>query len=227
VLRELAPEIWVVARPLRFLGIPLGTRMTVVRVPVRKLWIHSPVARDPNLVLRVEALGTPAFLIAPNRFHHLFAGEWQEAYRLARLYVAPGLEAKRKDLEVTAVLGDPAPPAWSGVLDQVAVEGYPLLNEVVFFHPPSRTLIASDLVTNVGPTSPLGARVAARVLGAYGRVSTLCGERFLIRDRTAFRRSIERILAWPIERIVVAHGEVVERGGRDALARAYDWVLRG
>jgi hypothetical protein len=227
VLRELAPDLWVAERPLRFLGTPLGTRMTVVRFPGRRLWIHSPVARDPDLALRVEALGTPTFLVAPNRFHHLFVGEWQAAYHLARLYVAPGLETKRKDLAVTAVLGDPAPPAWSGVLDQVVVEGFPLLNEVVFFHLPSRTLVSSDLAFNVGPTSPFLTRIAFRVWGAYGRLSVTYFERLLVRDRAAYRHSIERILAWPIERVIVAHGEIVPRDGRDALARAFAWLLRG
>jgi hypothetical protein len=226
VLRELAPEIWVEDRPLRFLGTPLGTRMTVVRLPGRKLWVHSPVSRDRDLVLRVEALGTPTYLVAPNRFHHLFVHEWQAAYRLSRLYVAPGLETKRPDLAVTAVLGDPAPPAWSTLLDQVLVEGFPLVNEVVFFHRPSRTLVTSDLAFNVGPTSPFLMRAAFRLWGAYGRLSTTVFERVLIRDRAACRRSLERILAWPIERVIVAHGEIVEGDGRAALARAYAWLLR-
>ncbi len=225
VLREVAPEVWVAEQPLRFLGTPLGTRMTVVRFPGRKLWIHSPIAREANLVLRVEALGTPTFLVAPNRFHHLFVHEWHAAYRLSSLYVAPGLETKRKDLAITAVLGDPAPPAWSSTFDQQLVQGYPLLNEVVFFHRPSRTLIASDLAFNMGPTSPFLARAAFRLFGAYGGLSTTVLERFLIRDRAACRRSLERILDWPIERVIIAHGEIVERDGRDALARAYGWLL--
>jgi hypothetical protein len=226
VLRELAPEIFTADQPLRFVGIPMGTRMTVVRLPERKLWIHSPIERDPNLTLRVEALGTPTYLVAPNRFHHLYVADWQAAYRLSRLYVAPGLETKRKDLAITAVLGDPAPPAWSEVLDQQLLEGLPLANEVVFFHRPSRTLVASDLAFNVGPTSPPLMRAAFRLTGGYGRLSTTPIERMFVRDRAAYRRSLERILAWPIERVIVAHGEIVERGGRDALARAYAWLLR-
>jgi hypothetical protein len=52
-------------------------------------------------------------------------------------------------------------------------------------------------------------------------------ERLLVRDRAALRRSLRRVLAWPFERVVVAHGEVCERGGRQELARAYAWALRG
>ncbi len=60
-----------------------------------------------------------------------------------------------------------------------------------------------------------------------GRPATTPLERLLVRDRDAFRRSLAKILAWPIERIVLAHGAVVESGGRAALAAAYAWVLGG
>jgi hypothetical protein len=63
------------------------------------------------------------------------------------------------------------------------------------------------------------------MMGAYGRPATTPMERLLIRDRAAFRRSLERILAWPIERLVVAHGAIVRTGGHAALAAAYAWLL--
>ena len=67
--------------------------------------------------------------------------------------MAPGVEAKRPDLEIRAVLGESPLAGWSDVLDQTLVAGFPMTNEVVFFHRPSRTLIASDLVFNIGPDS--------------------------------------------------------------------------
>ena len=225
MLRELAPDLWIADQPLRFLGIHLGARMTVVRLPGAKLLLHSPISRSPELAARVEALGSPALLIAPNRLHHLHVGDWLSAYPTARLHVAPGLETKRPDLLVTSVLGESPLPDWSDVLDQALVRGFPATNEVVFFHKPSGTLIASDLVFNVGSSSPALTRLAFRLLGAYGRPSVTLSERLLIRDRAAFRHSLERILRWPISRIVIAHGSVVERGGREALADAYSWLL--
>jgi len=125
------------------------------------------------------------------------------------------------------VLGDTPEPAWHEVLDQVALRGIPISNEVVFFHRPSRTLVATDLAFNVGADSPLATRVAYRLMGGYGRVSPTHFERLLVRDRDAFRESLERILAWPFERVVVAHGAVSETGGREELMRGYAWLLGG
>jgi hypothetical protein len=224
-LRSLAPDLWVAEQPLRFLGLEVGTRMTVARLPGGRLWLHSPIERSRALAAEVEEHGEPAFVVAPNRLHHLYASEWRTAYPASQLYAAPGLDAKRPDLAIDAVLGDAPPPAWSDVLDQALVGGYPFANEVVFFHRPSRTLIASDLFFHVGEEAALPTRLAFRAMGAYGRPATTPLERLLIRDRAAFRRSLDRILGWPIERVVMAHGSVIETGGRAAVAEAYAWLL--
>jgi hypothetical protein len=54
--------------------------------------------------------------------------------------------------------------------------------------------------------------------------------RFARRDRTAARRSIDRILAWPIERIVPCHGEACELTPGELaprLNRAYGGKITG
>lgn len=227
MIREVATDIWIADQPLRFLGLEVGARMTLVRLPGSRLLVHSPIAWSRGLADEVEGLGTPACLVAPNRFHHLYAQEWRSAYPNARLYVAPGLEHRRPDLTFDRVLAESPLPEWSDVLDQVLVAGFPLANEVVFFHKPSRTLIVSDLVFNIGVESPSLTRLAFRLMGAYGRPSSTLLERLLIRDRVGFRRSLERILTWPIAQMIVAHGSIVREGGQTALAEAYAWLLGG
>jgi hypothetical protein len=224
-MKQLHSDLWISDSPLRFLGLEVGARMTVVRLPGGKLLLHSPIAATADLVRDVKALGPVAYLVAPNRLHHLFVGDWQRACPDASTYVAPGLDTKRADLAITGVLAEEPEPGWKGSVDQVLLGGIPFANEVVFFHRPSATLIATDLAFNIGPSSPPLTRLAFRLGGAYGRLSPTLLERILVRDRAAFRQSLERILAWPFERVVMAHGEVSEKGGREELVRGYSWVL--
>ncbi|MBK7947871.1 MAG: DUF4336 domain-containing protein [Deltaproteobacteria bacterium] len=224
-MHELADGLWIAEARLRFLGLELGARMTVVRLAGGELLLHSPVAATEELVRQVGALGRVAHLVAPNRFHHLFVGDWRRRYPDAAIHVAPGLERKRGDLPISSLLGSIPDPAWADVLDQVALAGIPTTNEVVFFHRSSSTLIASDLAFQIGPESPALTRAAFRAMGAYGCLCPTPLERLLVRDRAAFRGSLERILVWPIERVVVAHGAVCESDGRARLARGYDWIL--
>lgn len=224
-LRELAPDLWVTERPLRFAGLEVGTRMTVVRLRDRSLFLHSPVGLDAALRGELEAGGRPRFAVAPNRFHHLYAGDYPAAFPGLELYVAPGLDSKRADLPIAGILGDEAPPGWRDEIDQVFFRGFPFANEIAFFHHATRTCLLADLAFNVHEEAPFGTRLAFRLLGAYRRFGPTLLERVFVRDRPAARASLERILAWDFDRVIVAHGRILERGGRDALREGWRWLL--
>lgn len=224
-LRQLARDIWVVDRSQRFYGLEVGTRMTVLRLADGSLLLHSPVALDAGLRRELDAIGRVCFAVAPNRVHHLYAGKVAEAYPEARLWVGPGLERKRPDLVFDGVLGDEAPAEWKNQVDQLLFRGRPYENEVVFFHRASRTLILCDLAFNFGPRAAAPTRLLMRLLRSYGRFGPSKLDPLLIRDRRAARHSLERILGWDFDRVVVAHGDVLESGGRAALRQGYSWLL--
>lgn len=225
MLRKLAENLWTIERPQRFWGLEVGCRMTVMRLEDGSLFLHSPVALDAQLRRELDELGTVRYAVAPNRFHHLYAGDVSRAYREARLWVAAGVERKRPDLEITGVLTDDAPAEWKREVDQLYFRGRPFENEVVFLHRASRTLVLCDLAFNFGPAVPIVTRVVLTLLGGYGGFRTTRLDPLLIRDRGAARRSLEQILAWDFDRVVVAHGNVLERGGRDLLRAGYSWLL--
>lgn len=226
-MRNVAEDLWTAEQPLRFAGLEVGARMTVIRLPDGTTFLHSPIRSTPELRREVEALGRPSVIVAPNRFHHLFASEWKASCPEAKLLVAPNLVSKRPDLGNCEVLGDAPRPEYAGVLDQVFVRGFPLANEVVFFHRPTGTLIVTDLLFHITEESPLLTRVAFGAMGSAGKPASTLLERVFVRDRDAFGASLERMLAWPITRIVMAHGRIFEGDGRAALAAAYSWVLDG
>jgi hypothetical protein len=227
MLTALGPELWTVARPQRFYGLEVGTRMNVARLADGSLLLHSPVSLDAALRRALDALGPVRYAVAPNRVHHLHAGEVARAYPGARLWVAPGLERKRPDLVFEAVLGDEAPSPWRGQVDQVFFRGRPYENEVVFCHRASRTLLLCDLAFHFGPSTHPVTRLLMRLIRSYGRFGPSRLDPLLIRDRRAARASLERILDWDFDRVVVAHGDVLERGGKEALRSGYAWLLAG
>lgn len=227
MLRKLAENLWVEERSQRFYGLEVGARMTVMRLADGSLLLHSPVSLDPQLRRELDSLGAVRYAVAPNRFHHLYAGEVTKAYPEARLWLAPGVERKRPDLEFVDVLGDEAPEEWHDEVAQIFFRGRPFENEVTFLHRPSRTLVLCDLAFNFGPHAPPATRLLLRLVGGYGRFGPTRLDPILIRDRPAARQSFERILAWDFDRVVIAHGEVLEAGGPAALRVGYDWLLAG
>lgn len=224
MLRKLDENLWVAEQPLRFMGLSVGARMTIIRLADGSLWVHSPLRLTPERRQAVEALGPVRFLVAPNKYHHLFIGEWMAAYPQARAYAAPGLPEKRKDVSFHGVLSDQAPAEWAGQIEVLPWRGAPMLNEVVFFHRPSRTLVLTDMAHNVGPDAAAFTRFFFRLFGGYGRLSTSLPERMANRDRPAARRTVDTILQWDFQRVIMAHGQVVESNGAQALREAYAWL---
>ena len=44
--QQIHDDVWTTTAPLTMLGLHLGTRMTVVRLPSGGLWVHSPIPLD-------------------------------------------------------------------------------------------------------------------------------------------------------------------------------------
>jgi Domain of unknown function (DUF4336) len=223
-LRQLGEDLWVVDRPQSFWGLPVGARMSAIRLTGGRLLLHSPVALDRDLRAQLTALGRVCFAVAPNRLHHLYAGEVARAFPGARLWVAPGLPDKRADLVFESVLSDVAPEEWRGEVDQVFFRGRPYENEVAFFHRATRTLLLCDLAFNFGPNSAAPTRLLMKLIRSYGHLGPSKLDPLLIRDRKAARESLERILAWDFDRVIVAHGDVLETGGHAILSQGYAWL---
>ncbi|MEZ4268764.1 MAG: hypothetical protein R3F39_20605 [Myxococcota bacterium] len=216
-LRYIAPGVHVADAPQRFYGVEVGARMTVLELD-GGLLIHSPIAVDPATVAH---LGKPRWVLAPNKLHHLYVGPWAAAGLEA--WAAPGLPKKRPDLrfqgEITAAAASP----FGGDVGLMPLACFGYTNEVALLHRPSRTLVVSDLVFNFPPTAPWLTRAAMRCLCAYPGCRTSLLERIGMR-RSVARSEVETLAQWDFDRLIMAHGEVIETGGQAALRRAFGWL---
>lgn len=226
-LQEFGSEIWVGnGQPVSYFGFQYPTRMVVIRLAQAQLFIWSPVNLTTTLKHQIDALGPVRFLVSPNRLHHLFLTQWKSAYPRARLYASPGLLEKRHDIEFDAELGEDPEPDWAGDIDQVLVRGSPL-TEVVFFHRASRTAVFGDLIQNFPPDWFKGWR------GVVARLDGICAPnpgaprewRMMFYNRGLARTAVTRILAWPIERVMIAHGDAALAEGSAFVRRAFGWLL--
>lgn len=221
----MAHDLWIARHPLVFYGFKMVTCMSVVRLTSGGLWVHSPIPIQGEVKQQLDALGQVAHIVAPNRLHHLYALACLNQYPSARLYAAVNLASKNAEFGRFPAIPAGASAPWSEAVDSVFVEGNPELNETVFFHRPSRTLIITDLAVHLGPWDAFATRTYARINGCYDRF----GHSFLLkrffRDRKAARRSLRKILEWDFQRIVLAHGPVIDRDARAAFEDAFSWLL--
>lgn len=216
--------IWLDTAPVRILGMRLTSTMTVVRLADAALLLHSPLAMTPERRAAVEALGTVAHLYAPNTYHHLSIGDWAAAFPLARVHAPADLATKRPDLRIDRTHGSAREPAFAGIVDELAIDGF-RLQESVLVHAPMGTLVVADLVHNVGRPQHAWTKLYTRTMGFYDRVALSRMIRWAaFTDRAAARRSLDELLARPFDRLVVGHGSPLESGAKQAIASAFAWL---
>ena len=199
--------------------IPMPVRMTVLRLADGQLILHSPVPISHELREELDALGPVGFVVVPHA-HGKFAGQASQRYPSAQLLAAPSASRRRKSLSFHSSLADQPPAAWAGQVESRLVLGF-RFHEVVVFHRSSRTLLLTDLCFNIQRSSSRVARLFFRANGAWQHFGPSRMTRQLVSDRAAFRRSLEHVLRWDFERIVPGHGDVIERGGHEALRAAW------
>lgn len=223
MLEKVAEGIHCVATPHVMMGLHLGTRMTVVRLTSGELLVHSPVAVTPELRKEIDALGVVRYVVAPNLFHHVYAGEFASAYPEADLYAPRALRKKRPDLKIHGNLEDPLP--FASDLEPRFIAGC-MLQETVFLHRATRTLVTVDLCENFTTSPDLFTRLYLKASGIHGRVGWGKPLRLMYRDRRRARASIDALLEDDFDRLVISHGALIETGAKDAITRTFEGWLR-
>jgi hypothetical protein len=212
-----------VAAPQSMLGLQIGGRMTAIKLGTGDVLLHSPVAFTQALADAVAELGPVSWIVCPNVYHHLHAAPWAARFSSATLVGPRALAKKRRDLELGAYLDD-APGSWSDDLTPVHIDGC-MLDETVFVHAASRTVVASDLTENFVDGSPHAlTNLYLKAAGIHGKPGWSRFLRFLYRDTRAARRSINALLEHEFDRVIIAHGDVLERDAKDAVRETFRFL---
>ncbi len=100
------------------------------------------------------------------------------------------------------------------------------MEEVAFFHRPSRTAIFCDLVQRHDPAQMKGWKgMLMRLDGLVGEHGSTPREwRASFLRRQPARAARARVLAWEPERLVIAHGACAQENAVQILARALAWM---
>lgn len=226
MLEQIDDDLWCANTLQPIPGAVLPARMFVVRLD-DGLWIHSPIELDDALAAEIEALGPVRHLVAPNCFHHLHMGPASERWPRASVYAPPALRAKRPDLRIDVDLIDAEHP-WGDAFEQVAIAGAPALDELVFLHRRSNTLIVCDLVFNVHESPGFMTKLILRMVGVWQRLAQSRLWRQTTKDRAAAARSCARVLELEFGRVLVSHGRTAEGPEvREQLRAGLAWMLAG
>lgn len=221
-LQALAENIWQLKQPLSFWGTQVGTCTTVVRLKNNDLWIHAPGPWIPGVYRTLRQLGSVSYLIAPNPLHHMFLSKTSLLFPEAIVYAGKKVQQKHPHLACVD-LADISVFPWASEIEVLYLAGL-RLDEFVFFHKNSKTLILTDLLFNL-QTKDIPTRLMLYAEGVHGKLGcTRLVSKFMVQDRKALQKTCQRILAWDFERIVMCHGDIVSVQAKQAFIQAMAWT---
>ncbi len=223
-------KIYIVEYPIRFAGMDLFSRMTIVKLSNGKLWVHSPSKLDNELKAEVDSIGDVAYILAPGNYHHLNFTEFQSAYPNAETYLCPSLESKRPDISFDWILGNRPDPRWENAFEQVVIHGTKIINEVAFYHQSTKTLILVDLIENIGDDYTHEAGLLLQfcwkiVLNMWNNPKAAPEYQMGWGDRSAVKKSLSQILEWDFDKIIMAHGNLIENNAHKIATKAWKNIL--
>jgi len=115
---------------------------------------------------------------------------------------------------------------WVNDFEQLTFKGNPWLKEVIFYHKESRTVIMGDLIQvhSIVKGKPL-----RNTLMKFEGVTHPDGGvgldiKLTFTNRNLARRSLERLLSWDFNRLIIAHGSCIEKDAKQFVEKAFQWL---
>lgn len=200
----------------------LGRRMTIVRLQDGRVWIHNAFRLKEKDLAWLKALGDVAFIVAPNTFHCSDAGWMAQQFPQAELFVPltkipsfQSLGLKPKDANADF------PFSISNELRCFPMQGT-RMSEAVFIHIPTKTLILCDLAFNMPDVFSGFEKIIMnwnKVGGGRFGPSRLT-QLLFAKDKQALKESYQQILNENFDRVIVNHGNILERYGKEKLQKS-------
>lgn len=221
----LTPDIGVIQHPFSVLGMPLGKTTVVMRLADGSWLVHSAGPLSPTDLASIRGLGEVVGLLEANRMHDTFSRDLRRAFPAATYCVPPKFPVPLDELSPAQEIKR-MPALWAEDLTVLRLAGVPILQEHVMLHRPSRTLILGDLIFNLqfgpGERVPWALRLISGLKGFPGTSRLV---KLSVKDRAALRASVEQMLAWDFDRVIVAHGAVIEAEAKAKVRATLAWLL--
>jgi hypothetical protein len=207
-IEKLDENLWRVPGTLP--GMALKRVMTLVRLEDGRVVIHSAIALEEPAMAEIEAWGTPAVLLVPNRYHRLDAPAYLERYPKLEVFCPRGSRAGIE--EVVRVDGDYDEFAGGRNLTIEHLEGVRKGEGVLTVRSPGgATLVFNDAIFNVPHGRGLPGFIFRYITDSTGGPKVTRLFRWLaVKDKAAFGEHLRRLAETPdLARIIVSHHRMI------------------
>lgn len=171
------------------------------------VYIISPGPFNEQVINSIKELEKQIIVIAPNNCHHFHLPLMKKEFPNAKFY------GPKRAIDQSKVRLDPL----SKLLDQNSelkgqfVKGNKALSETVFYHENSKTLFITDLCFNMHHEMNFLTGFWLKLAGVYKKLGMSKLVKVTIKDKKEFKESLESLLSFPFERVLLNHGDEITR----------------
>lgn len=198
-------------RKMPLMSLPVRTSVARLNSATVMISPGSQLSKD-----QLKSAGAVTDLVAPNLLHCAGMMAALEVFPKARVWGPEGATKAKPEIPWTHELNK---ETWNyeDELKLIVLKGLPHINECVFVHKKTKTLIVADLFFNMGKAQGLGSWIILHLFGTYQKFAMSRFFAKFITDKNAFKMSAQEILEQDFNRVAVGHGQLFEGGPPEVL----------
>ncbi len=200
-------------------------KMPAMSLPIRSTYVplHTgAILISPGSALelaQLKSLPSVTDLVAPNLLHCAGIMKASSIFPKAQKWGVVSAKELKPEISWTDELLQKNWP-YKNELPMIQLQGIPKINEVVFFHKESKSLIITDLCFNLLDSKGIGSWIILNLFGTYKKFATSRFFMKFVTDKEAFEKSLGEIFSFDFENVVLSHGENITGAGKAKLLQA-------
>ncbi|MCB0419527.1 MAG: DUF4336 domain-containing protein [Bdellovibrionales bacterium] len=224
-LKNFGQNIYHVDIPFQLLNIHIGNRMSVILLQDGKVWVHSPITPHQDLVDHLNQLGEVSYVIAPNQFHHVHLPNFHSHFPEAKYFATLGLPHKRSGFAFDVEMQVDQSFPWKEEIESLMLDGMPKVNEWVYLHKPSKTLIVTDLLFHFVDFPNWRTSWFAKLNRSHNKPHWSWFYFLNISDRKAFSQSLQKLEHWDFDKVLLSHGAPIYENAKERVMQGLRKII--
>ncbi|MCB0376985.1 MAG: hypothetical protein KDD33_00705 [Bdellovibrionales bacterium] len=200
-------------------------KMPLMKLPIRSVCVQLEGAKiffSPGSTLKkktLQNLSAVSDIVASNLFHCAGIEQTHNLFPEAKIWGPQGVNKTYPEIPWKGFFTQ-TPWPYEEDLTHIPVLGMPMVRESVFCHKKSRTLLVTDLCFNMQESKGVGTWIILNLFGTYRRFAISKLFAGAIKDKEAFKKSMDLILQLDFDNLVMSHGLSIEGRAKDRLVEA-------
>ena len=199
-IKKIDDGVWCLESYFLSLGCRGSLRMTILKTQFGLL-LYSGTVKD---------------IVAPNLMHHMYLRPCVEVFPDANCWVPEGFLEKIGPMDGAQIIRPDVVLGNNSGMKKLTLMGH-RIHETMIFHETSQTLLTADLLYNYQSEQYPAEKLFFWLIGNYGRPNIAFYHRFAVKDKSSIRSMIDTVDSWPINRIIMSHGRIIESADAGAI----------